>query len=146
MTSESSAPKTVRIVKSNNVVSQSDDDVQVMHQKLAEAQREAEKYRLQLLQKEQEAEKYRQKLQSLTKSGNWLCIVPLSRLACGVLRSDRSLAVISLSAIGSINHQLIFYVTFSVQCAKLPFNFNSCLPLVHFFLIQVGSCSNIYDW
>lgn len=70
MTSESSAPKTVRIVKSNNVVSQSDDDVQVMHQKLAEAQREAEKYRLQLLQKEQEAEKYRQKLQSLTKSGN----------------------------------------------------------------------------
>jgi hypothetical protein len=63
----------VRIVKSNNIVvrsSQSDDDVQLMHQKLAEAQREAEKYRLQLVQKEQEAEKYRQKLKSLTKSGN----------------------------------------------------------------------------
>jgi len=57
-------------VKSNNVSGgRSEDDLQLVHQKLAEAQRDAEKYRLQLLQKEQEAEKYRQKLQSLTKSG-----------------------------------------------------------------------------
>ncbi|XP_059478908.1 GA-binding protein subunit beta-1 isoform X2 [Neocloeon triangulifer] len=69
--SDGSLPKTLRIMKSNKVMLSkecSDDDLQLVHQKLAEAQRDAEKYRLQLLQKEQEAEKYRQKLQSLTKS------------------------------------------------------------------------------
>jgi molecular chaperone GrpE (heat shock protein) len=57
----------VKNIDDNNSDNNTEDDLESMSKKLAQAKKEAEEYRQQLVKKEQEAEEYMKKLQSLTK-------------------------------------------------------------------------------